>query len=221
MIMLILWRQANVVIDTRGRARLTEYGLAHTNHHPTFTAAATPGAVGTSRWLAPEIVNPPRKGGNMPVWESKAADVFAFGMLAVEVFTGKIPFEEQKSEAVALCISQGGRPEIPENAPVVGLTGEMWKLLEGCWQQNPKKRPTIEEVVRRWRKFVENDDGSGGVIKCVQTTLVVWIAYSAPFSTSVTDLGAHYHPRQDRHRDDGRSLRPSNLHRGLRPFNPE
>jgi len=92
----------------------------------------------------------------MPVMESKAADVFAFAMFAVEVFTGKIPFEEQKNEAVVLRISRGGRPEMPANAQAVGLTAEMWKLLESCWNQSPKKRPAMDEVVRRWRKFVEN-----------------------------------------------------------------
>jgi hypothetical protein len=47
----------------------------------------------------------------MPVTETKAADVFAFEMFAVEVFTGKIPFEEQKNETVVLCVSQGGRTD--------------------------------------------------------------------------------------------------------------
>ena len=94
----------------------------------------------------------------MPVMESKAADVFAFGMFAVEVFTGKIPFEEQKNEAVVLRISQGGRPEMPGNAQAMGLTVEIWNLLESCWRQDPKKRPSMGEVVRRWQKFV----GDGG-----------------------------------------------------------
>ena len=133
--------------------------MALINSDPSFTVAATPGAVGTSRWLAPEIINPVRKGTGMPVMESKPTDVFAFAMFAIEVFTGKIPFEEQKNEAVVLRISQGGRPEMPENARAVGLTDEMWKLLENCWQQNRKKRPTMEEVVRRWQKFVEHDEG--------------------------------------------------------------
>ncbi|KAF9646894.1 kinase-like protein [Thelephora ganbajun] len=154
---------ANVIIDHSGRARLTEYGLAPINSDPSFTVAATPGAVGGSRWLAPEIIIPPRKGNGIPVMESKAADVFAFGMFAVEVFTGKIPFEEQKNEAVVLRISQGGRPEMPPNARAVGLTGEMWKLLESCWQQTPKKRPTMEEVVRRWQKFVESINDNNNV----------------------------------------------------------
>ena len=117
-------------IDFRGRALLTKYGLAPINSDPSFTVAATPGAVGSSRWLAPEIIIPSHKRNSMPVMESKTADVFAFGMFAVEVFTGKIPFNEHKNEAVVLRISQGGRPDMPENAQAVGLTGEIWKLLE-------------------------------------------------------------------------------------------
>ncbi|KAF9646798.1 kinase-like protein, partial [Thelephora ganbajun] len=175
---------ANVIIDQGGRARLTEYGLATINSDPSFTVAATPGAVGGSRWLAPEIIILPRRGSGMSVMESKAADVFAFGMLAVEVFTGKIPFEEQKNEAVVLCISQGGRPEMPPNARAVGLTGEMWKLLESCWQQIPKKRPTMEEVVRKWQKFVESiNDNNNVVPECVQIALVTRTSSSVPFST--------------------------------------
>ena len=99
--------------------------------------------------------------------ESKPADVFAFAMFSVEVFTGKIPFEKQKNEAVALLVFRGSRPEMPENAQAVGLTSEMWKLLEICWQRNPKKRPTIEEVIRRWQKFIGNDYGNDVVTECV------------------------------------------------------
>jgi len=110
--------------------------------------------------------------------ESKAADVFAFGMLAVEVFTGRIPFEEQKNETVVLPISRGGGPEIPSSAQGVGLTGEMWGLLENCWQQNPSKRPTAEEVVGRWRGFVERN-----FTGCVWGTLVIWTSSSVSFST--------------------------------------
>ena len=120
----------------------------------------------------------------MPVMESKTADVFAFGMIAVEVFTGKIPFGEKRNEMVALRILQGGRPEMPETAQAVGLTGEIWKLLQSCWQQNPKKRPTMEEIVRRWEKFAENsNDDSNFFSECVQIYLVIRTSFSAPFPT--------------------------------------
>ena len=120
----------------------------------------------------------------MPVMESKPADVFAYAMFAVEVFTGKIPFEEQKNEAVVLRISQGGRPEMPENAQAVGLTDEMWKILDSCWQQTPKKRPTMEEVVRRWEKFVEYDDNGNVVTEYVQI-------FDASASFSVSSSTCH------------------------------
>ena len=196
---------------------MTEYGLAPINSDPSFTVAATPGAVGTSRWLAPEIITPARKGSSMPVMESKPADVFAFGMFAVEVFTGKVPFEEQKNEAVVLHISRGRRPEMPGNAQAVGLTGEVWKLLESCWQQSPKKRPTMEEVVRILQGFVGNSGDRNGVIGCVQITLAIRVSPSVPFSTFFIDLGA----QEDPHRDNGLRPRPPNPYRGLRTADPE
>ena len=163
-IVLILRSQANIVVDRQGRARLTEYGLAPINSDPSFTVAATPGDVGTSRRLVPERITPTRKGAATLALESKGADVFAFAMLAMEIFTGKIPFEEQKNEAAVLRISQGGGPAMPLNSRDVGLTAEMWGVLDECWQQVPKKRPTMSDVVRRWQKFLGDINGDDGLI---------------------------------------------------------
>ena len=129
--------------------------------------------------------------------ESKAADVFAFGMLAVEVFTGKIPFEERKNQAVVHRISQGGRPGMPGHSEAVGLTVEIWNLLESCWQQDPKKRPAMEGVVRRWRKFLADDD-SVLFPECVQTTGDFSFVFS-PFSTFLIAVGTQ-HTRWNRER---------------------
>ena len=146
--------------------------------------------------------------------ESKAADVFAFGMFAVEVFTGRIPFEEQKNEAVVLRILRGGRPEMPENGQAVGLTDEMWKLLESCWQENPRKRPAMEEVVRRLQRFV---DDSNVATECVRITPPTRSSYSAPFLTSMIDPG-NRHPGVV---DLGPGRRPPSLRLGLKPSGPE
>jgi serine/threonine protein kinase len=206
---LIPWRQANVVIDREGRARLTEYGLAPINFEPSFAAVAEiPGACGTSRWLAPEFMGDTHNGTDTPAMESCPADVFAFAMVAVEVFTGKIPFEKQKTQTAAQKIAKGDRPEMPGNAQEVGLTGEMWKLLESCWHQDPKKRPKMEEVVKEWEKFV----GRNSIARCVQLTPAIKSSSSVPSS-----------PFYDRPRTKQPAAGPSLSNRadsGVKPTDP-
>lgn len=196
---------------------MAEYGLAPVNNHPGLTYAAVSEALVTSRWQAPEIVNRSQNGNGEPVVDSKAADVFAFGMFTVEVFTGKVPFEElKKNEEVVLRISRGSRPEKPQNAQAVGLTTEMWKFTESCWHQNPKKRPNVEEVVKRWQKFVESNGHTG----CVQINLLIRLSSS---SISIIDLGRRC-SRQVPHQALAglmRDLMLPNLRQNLRPHGPE
>ena len=146
--------------------------MAPINSEPKFATAGIPGAYGTSRWLAPELSGP-RRGANTLVMESKPADVFAFAMVAVEVFTDRIPFEGRNNEAAMLQISRGNRPKMPGNAQEVGLTSEMWKLLERCWQQSPEERPKMEEVVEEWRKFGQHSNGDSIITGCVQVGQVI------------------------------------------------
>ena len=165
---LTLWPQANVVVDQDGRARLAGYGLAPINSDPAFTISCTTEPLASSRWLAPEIMEPPCRRNVTVVKESKAADVFAFGMLAVEVFTGEVPFVGHGDGAVVFQILRGERPDMPENAQEVGLTVKMWTLIEGCWRQNPKERPTIGVVVVRLQEFVSATKENNKVSQCVQ-----------------------------------------------------
>jgi len=146
---------------------LTEYGLALINSDPSSSGVATPGKVGASRWLAPEIIIPPRKGTDLPVMESKAADVFAFAMFAVEVYTGKVPFQGETPAMAPWRVLRGDRPEIPQDTEQTGLTKEIREFLERCWHQNPKKRPKMKEVVRKWQGFVDSEDT--GVVNDTRT----------------------------------------------------
>ena len=127
--------------------------------------------------------------------ESKPADVFAFSMLAVGVLTGEVPSKEQENETAVLRVLEGGRPEMPGNAQAIGLTREMWELLERCWQVDPKKRPTMEEVVRKWGKFVgrdHNDDGT--TTECVQATGYRLLLFLSLLGNHNLRLGWHRAP---------------------------
>ena len=104
---------------------MTEYGLKSIYSNSIFDSAFHHDASReSSRWLAPEFID----GSNKDVRGYTAGDVFAFGMFGVELFTGKVPFEElEKCGEVELCIVQGERPKKPQNAEVVGLIPEVWK----------------------------------------------------------------------------------------------
>ena len=117
-------------------------------------------------------MKPSRRENVLAMRESKPADVFAFGMLAVEIFTGQVPFVEQENAAVVVFrILRGDRPKIPKNAQEVGLTVEIWNLIERCWQQNPKKRPTIAQVVVRLQELINKTDDNNDASKCVKIGL--------------------------------------------------
>ena len=69
-----------------------------------FMVATTPGVVGISRWLAPELIN--HHGRRQPAG-TKQVDIFAFAMLGIEVFTGELPFGNARHETAILMIAQG------------------------------------------------------------------------------------------------------------------
>ena len=118
-----------------------------------------------SRWLAPEIIKPLPCATGVAV-ESKPADIFAFGMLVIEVLTGKPPFEGCSEPGAACKILRGDRPELAQNAGDVDLTDPMRDLIKRCWHENPTERPEIGEVVTMWEGFlrVENDEYVKGIL---------------------------------------------------------
>ena len=142
-----------MLVSRDGHACLSDYGLMPIQSNHAFMVAATPGVVGISRWLAPELIDPPRKKGNQQPTATEQADIFAFAMLDIEVFTGELPFGDVRHESAILKIVRGQRPEKPHDAEIHGLTPDMWKFIQKCWHQNPAKRPDINTLVSAWRSF--------------------------------------------------------------------
>lgn len=122
--------------------------MAPINTHRDLSIASP--SCANSRWLAPEIIDPPDS-TNVDL-QSKPADIFALGMLSAAVFTGELPFGECSGITAAQRISQGSRPEYPRNAEDIGLTLEIWRFFEKCWDHDPVQRPTIDEVVMKYEE---------------------------------------------------------------------
>jgi hypothetical protein len=52
-------------------------------------------------------------------------------------------------------IIENHRPERPANSQEIGLSDEIWNIMQTCWDPEPSKRPKIEDVV----KFLANAQG--------------------------------------------------------------
>ena len=84
----LLFLQANIVIDANGRPLLTDFGLSTIMIGPNSIVSASSGkGGGTARWMAPELSDPDSAATQTVA--STEADIYAFAMVVVEVFTGK------------------------------------------------------------------------------------------------------------------------------------
>lgn len=74
----------------------------------------------------------------------------------MEIFSGQVPFFECTLEiTVVLKVTTGERPSRPsvceprkQNCESVGLSDEIWNMVDKCWSANPDDRPSASDVVQ-------------------------------------------------------------------------
>ncbi|KAK1227026.1 Rho guanine nucleotide exchange factor [Marasmius sp. AFHP31] len=133
----------NVLITPDGRACIGDFGLSRVAVSMRLTTSTSAGPMGTARWLAPELLT-------VGEATTKESDIYAYGCVCYEVFTGLQPFSEiSQDAAVVLQVILGSRPKRPTNAPE--LTDAMWAIMKSCWNAEPNARPSAEKIVAQLR----------------------------------------------------------------------
>ena len=69
----------------------------------------------------------------------------------MQVLAGTLPFGNLSGSEVVFKVVGGAKPSKPANALEAGLSDEVWKLLEDCWQTQWTLRPSIKVVSSRVR----------------------------------------------------------------------
>lgn len=77
---------------------------------------------------------------------SEASDVYSFSMIVYEIMNVENSFDSKNFFDLLKKISEGFRPKIDEIVPDCYR-----ELIEDCWSQDPKERPTFDEIVDRLR----------------------------------------------------------------------
>lgn len=149
-------KPANVLLSSaNGRAALADFGLAKLKEADASSAGSSTmtgkdHAAGTWRYMAPELFrfNPkascPRPKREKPARPRRSSDVYAFGVLAWELLSGKIPWDGVADTEHASNLYNDERLELellPASTPRV-----VRELIARCLDFNPAARPAMEDV---------------------------------------------------------------------------
>ncbi|CAN1229421.1 L-type lectin-domain containing receptor kinase VII.1 [Linum grandiflorum] len=142
-------KASNVLLDKEMNGRLGDFGLARMHEHG--QVARTTRVVGTAGYLAPEVIHTGRV--------SDRTDVFGFGILILEVVSGRRPivgnvtlvdamWELMREGKVMECVdrrvrgSNSNRPVDEEEVERVVRLGLV------CAHPEPSSRPTMRQVAK-------------------------------------------------------------------------
>ncbi|KAF7349005.1 Kinase-like protein [Mycena venus] len=135
-------RGTNILVNEDWSACLTDFGLS------VFSNASapmnSPTRAGSILWMAPELIAPDRFGYEFA--RTPATDVYAFGCVCVELYTGRPPFSELSEGSALLKIINGERAVRPSGIPAMSDT--LWQHVMEYWAESPVTRPTTEAVVQ-------------------------------------------------------------------------
>ncbi len=120
-------KPANVMLDGRGRARLTDFGIAITG-----AEAASGGFAGTPEYMAPELFS----GGQASV----RSDVYSLGLVLYELFTGKRGFSAPTMAELRKLKSGGTLAPVSTHVRDVDPLVE--QVIERCLAADPAQRPS-------------------------------------------------------------------------------
>ena len=126
-------KPANVMIDGRGRGRVTDFGLAVAGEY------ATDGA-GTPAYMAPEQL----AGGAATI----QSDVYSLGLVLYEVFTGRRAFEAASSSHDLMMRQRAGDFSRPSNV-TRDVPAAVERAIVRCLDPDPALRPpSVGDVLR-------------------------------------------------------------------------
>lgn len=163
-------KSSNILITAKNTAKITDFGLAKVKQS---TRSMVRSLVGTVNWQAPELWHP------QPKYDHKV-DVFSCAMVYWEMLQWHqarkmYPWEVRSVRGMLnlyLSLTRGALQGMNEHAiyDVVGRKNQrpsmhgmrkLWcpeivELIERMWEQDPRDRPTISEVVQDLEVIISN-----------------------------------------------------------------
>lgn len=91
--------------------------------------------------MAPEVLD--------KVKYSEKADVFSFGMVLFEIFSGHTPYSEPPFDVMGYSQLMYHITEKQSRPNISNLSTSLQELIKDCWNMDPNLRPNLPEIITR------------------------------------------------------------------------
>ena len=137
-------KSQNILIGPTGNVKIIDFGLARPSYMEGMTATGL--ILGTPEYMAPEQVSGKKA--------DERADIYSFGIILYEIFTGRLPFRGESAISV-------GFQQIRDDPPPPGeinpqIPEELERIILKALQKDPNKRyATITELRQDFANLVK------------------------------------------------------------------
>ncbi|KAJ3565548.1 hypothetical protein NP233_g7564 [Leucocoprinus birnbaumii] len=146
-------KAVNILVSKTRRAKLGDFGISRILM---TDPVATEASMGSAYWMAPELFTEDAS-------PTKQSDIWAFGCVCYEIFTGEIPFSQYKTPAQLIAAHIRGNamladPKVSRRNGSGPIDSGVRKFMMRCLDYDLVKRPCCEEAKRFFDRLNVSDD---------------------------------------------------------------